>query len=87
VSVPRKCSRAIGVQGSISGLITSLAQLAQSMLLFGHYYDVVSIGPDLPLAGRPRPLPALRQGIEVRDVWFRYDDERPRAAARHCGRR
>jgi ATP-binding cassette subfamily B protein len=67
----------IGVQGSISGLINSLAQLAQSLLLFGHYDDIVSIGPDLPLAERPRPLPALREGIEVRDVWFRYDDEHP----------
>jgi ATP-binding cassette subfamily B protein len=67
----------IGVQGSISGLINSLAQLAQSMLLFGHYGDLISIGPDLPLAQPPRPLPALREGIEVRDVWFRYDDEHP----------
>jgi ATP-binding cassette, subfamily B, bacterial len=67
----------LGVQGSVSGLISSLAQLAQSMLLFGHYGDVVSAGPDLPLAARPRPLPPLREGIEVRDVWFRYDDEHP----------
>lgn len=68
---------AIGVQGSVSGLITSLAQLAQSMLLFGHYDEILSIGPDLPLAGRPVPLPPLRQGIEVRDLWFRYDGEHP----------
>ena len=67
----------IGVQGSIAGLVTSLAQLGQSMLLFGHYDDIVSIGPDLVLAERPRPLPALREGIEVRDVWFRYDEEHP----------
>jgi ATP-binding cassette subfamily B protein len=67
----------IGVQGAVSGLIGSLAQLAQSMLLFGHYGDIVSIGPDLPLAERPRPLPPLREGIEVRDVWFRYDDGHP----------
>jgi ATP-binding cassette subfamily B protein len=67
----------IGVQGSIAGLVTSLAQLGQSMLLFGHYDDIVSIGPDLVLAERPRPVPALREGIEVRDVWFRYDGEHP----------
>lgn len=67
----------IGVQGAVSGLITSLAQLAQSVLLFGHYGDVVASGPDLPLATPPRPLPALREGIEVRDVWFRYDEEHP----------
>jgi ATP-binding cassette subfamily B protein len=67
----------IGVQGAVSGLIGSLAQLAQSMLLFGHYGDIVSIGPDLPLAERPRLLPPRREGIEVRDVWFRYDDGHP----------
>jgi ATP-binding cassette, subfamily B, bacterial len=49
----------------------------QSLLLFGHYVDVVSAGPDLPLATSPRQLPALREGIELRDVWFRYDDAHP----------
>ncbi len=67
----------LGVQGSISGLVNSLAQLAQTTLLFGHYGDIVSSGPDLPLAQPPRPLPALRRGIEVRDVWFRYDADHP----------
>ena len=67
----------LGVQGSISGLVNSLAQLAQTTLLFGHYGDIVSSGPDLPLAQPPQPLPALRRGIEVRDVWFRYDADHP----------
>jgi ATP-binding cassette, subfamily B, bacterial len=67
----------VGVQGSISGLVNSLAQLAQTTLLFGHYGDIVSSGPDLPLAQPPRSLPALRRGIEVRDVWFRYDADHP----------
>jgi ATP-binding cassette subfamily B protein len=67
----------LGVQGSISGLVNSLAQLAQTTLLFGHYGDIVSSGPDLPLAQPARPLPALRRGIEVRDVWFRYDADHP----------
>lgn len=67
----------LGVQGSISGLVNSLAQLAQTTLLFGHYGDIVSSGPDLPLAQPPRSLPALRRGIEVRDVWFRYNADHP----------
>jgi ATP-binding cassette subfamily B protein len=67
----------IGVQGAISGLVNSLAQLAQTTQLFGHYGDVVASGPDLPLAEPPRLLPTLRRGIEVQDVWFRYDDEHP----------
>jgi ATP-binding cassette subfamily B protein len=67
----------VGVQGSVSGMVNALAQLAQTTQMFGHYGDIVSSGPDLSLAEPPRPLPALRRGIEVRDVWFRYDDEHP----------
>jgi ATP-binding cassette subfamily B protein len=47
------------------------------MLLFGHYLAVVGSEPDLPVPARPRDLPALRGGIELRDVWFRYSDEHP----------
>jgi ATP-binding cassette subfamily B protein len=67
----------VSVQGAISGMVARLADVYQSLLLFGHYVDVVSAGPDLPLATSPRQLPALREGIELRDVWFRYDDAHP----------
>jgi ATP-binding cassette subfamily B protein len=67
----------LGVQAAISGAVTSLAQLTQSMMLFSHYGDLVSMGPDLPLAAEPRQVPQLRQGIVLRDVWFRYDEEHP----------
>jgi ATP-binding cassette subfamily B protein len=67
----------LGVQAAISGAIASFAQLAQSMLLFTHYDDLVSMGPDLPLAGEPRPVPPLREGIVLRDIWFRYDEGHP----------
>jgi ATP-binding cassette subfamily B protein len=68
---------AVGVQGAISGVVSRLSRVYQSLLLFGHYADIVTMGPDLPLAVSPRPLPGLRHGIEVRDVWFRYDDQHP----------
>jgi ATP-binding cassette subfamily B protein len=38
---------------------------------------VLRTEPDLPIDPRPRPVPPLRRGIELRDVWFRYDDEHP----------
>jgi ATP-binding cassette, subfamily B, bacterial len=66
---------AVGVQGAISGMVSRLSRVYQSLLLFGHYVDIVTMGPDLPLAASPRCLPALRHGIELRDVWFRYDDQ------------
>jgi ATP-binding cassette subfamily B protein len=38
---------------------------------------VVEAEPDLPVPARPVELPVLSQGIEFRDVWFRYGDEHP----------
>ncbi|MGW2221398.1 ABC transporter ATP-binding protein [Nonomuraea sp. NPDC001684] len=66
-----------GVQGALSGGVTQLARLHQALLVFGHYRAVVSAAPDLPVRRPPRPLPALRSGIEMRDVWFRYGEGRP----------
>jgi ATP-binding cassette subfamily B protein len=65
------------VQGSISGVITRLADIFQILTLFGHYEDIVTAGPDLALAESPQPVPALRSGIDIRDVWFRYDASHP----------
>ncbi|MFD3513128.1 ABC transporter ATP-binding protein [Streptomyces sp. NPDC058657] len=72
----------VGVQGALASLIRSLADVHQQLLLMGHYLAVVRAGPDLPPPppGSPRtgkPLPALRTGIEFRDVWFRYADDQP----------
>jgi ATP-binding cassette, subfamily B, bacterial len=67
----------VTVQSSLANLVARLADVYQSTLQFGHYTDVISVGPDLPLAAPPRPLGALRTGIELRDVWFRYDEQHP----------
>ncbi|MFI7108105.1 ABC transporter ATP-binding protein [Nonomuraea sp. NPDC050227] len=66
-----------GLQGALGGLITSMAGAHHQVLLFGHYVAVVDAGPDLPPPDDPAPLPALRRGIELRDVWFRYSDDHP----------
>ncbi|WP_234392573.1 ABC transporter ATP-binding protein [Streptomyces sp. XY152] len=71
----------VGVQGALSGLIRSLADGHQQLLMMGHYLAVVRAGPDLE--GPPHPLraqehlPALREGVEFRDVWFRYAEDQP----------
>jgi ATP-binding cassette subfamily B protein len=64
-----------GVQAAVSGMVGGAARMRQQVLLFEHYDAVVSAGPDLPMPAQPRALPALRRGIELRDVWFRYSDE------------
>ncbi|MEU8274978.1 ABC transporter ATP-binding protein [Microbispora bryophytorum] len=64
-----------GVQGSLTGLVTEVAQAHQHLRLFSHHLAVTSGRPDIPVAASPRPVPVLRRGIEFRDVWFRYSSE------------
>jgi ATP-binding cassette subfamily B protein len=68
---------AVGVQTSLATVVTRFASVYEAVLMFGYYDEVVTAGPDLPLADLPHAVPALRQGIELRDVWFRYDEHQP----------
>ncbi|GGQ75151.1 ABC transporter ATP-binding protein [Couchioplanes azureus] len=65
-----------GVQGGLAGAVRDLGSTRQHLLLFRHYLDVVDAepGPEPPAAAAP---PALRHGIELHDVWFRYADDHP----------
>ncbi|MFG1779098.1 ABC transporter ATP-binding protein [Micromonospora sp. NPDC049051] len=66
-----------GVQGALGGLVGQLGAIHQALLLFDHYDQVVRAEPDLPVAADARPAPPLREGIELRDVWFRYSPRHP----------
>jgi ATP-binding cassette subfamily B protein len=66
-----------GVQGALTRITMSVSAAHHQLLLFDHYLSVVRAGPDLPRPARPAPVPALRRGIELRDVWFRYSDAHP----------
>ncbi|MGA4991440.1 ABC transporter ATP-binding protein [Nonomuraea bangladeshensis] len=66
-----------GVQTALTSIVSQWAGAHNALLMFGHYVGVVQAGPGLPVAAEPAALPPLREGIELRDVWFRYDDEHP----------
>ncbi|MFD6181489.1 ABC transporter ATP-binding protein [Streptomyces goshikiensis] len=66
-----------GIQGSLATLAGEVARTHQSLLLFDHHLVVTGSAPDLPVASPGLPLPPLREGIELRDVWFRYSDDHP----------
>ncbi|MGB2570723.1 ABC transporter ATP-binding protein [Micromonospora citrea] len=66
-----------GVQGALGALVGQVGAIHQALLLFDHYDQVVRAEPDLPVPATPRPVPPLRRGIELRDVWFRYSPEHP----------
>ena len=73
----------VGVQGALSGIVTQVGTVHEAALLSAHYVTIVDEPPDLPparpalSAARPRDVPPLRRGIELRDVWFRYGDDQP----------
>ncbi|MEU0629265.1 ABC transporter ATP-binding protein [Streptomyces sp. NPDC005989] len=74
-----------GIQAALSGLIRSLADLHHLLLMMRHYFAVVGTDPDPAvvkhgahvITHRLPELPELSEGIEFRDVWFRYDDHHP----------
>lgn len=70
-------SATAAMQGSLISLVTSVAAVHHGLLLNGHHLVVDRTPPDLPVPARPRPLPALRSGVELRDVWFRYSPDHP----------
>ncbi|WP_433061424.1 ABC transporter ATP-binding protein [Dactylosporangium sp. CS-033363] len=64
-----------GVQAALATLADDGARVHFALENFAHYETVVGAGPDQP-SGTRAPAP-LREGIELRDVWFRYSDEHP----------
>ncbi|MEV5691787.1 ABC transporter ATP-binding protein [Micromonospora globbae] len=66
-----------GVQGALGSVISALAGAHHRLLLIAHYRAMISAEPDLPAPAVSRPVPPLRRGIELRDVWFRYADGHP----------
>ncbi|MER7444327.1 ABC transporter ATP-binding protein [Micromonospora avicenniae] len=66
-----------GVQGALGSLVGQLGAIHRALLLFDHYDEVVRAEPDLPVPAAARPVPPLRHGIELRDVWFRYSPRHP----------
>jgi ATP-binding cassette, subfamily B, bacterial len=63
--------------GGLMAVIASSAQAYQALMMFRCYEEVVSLAPDLPVAAEPAQTPAMRLGIEVEDVWFRYGPDEP----------
>ncbi|MFI1379949.1 ABC transporter ATP-binding protein [Embleya sp. NPDC020886] len=65
------------VQTALAALANDIAGGHQALLLFDHYVVVRETKDDLPVRSRPEPVPTLRHGIELHDVWFRYGPTHP----------
>ncbi|WP_260477764.1 ABC transporter ATP-binding protein [Nonomuraea sp. WAC 01424] len=66
-----------GVQSALNVVVSAGVMAYEQLLTFHHHVAIVTTGPGLPVPERPRSLPPLRRGIELRDVWFRYSEDHP----------
>ena len=60
-----------GVQAALTALVTAVANGHQQLLLLDHYLSILDSAPAVPAVAAAPPAP-LADGIELRDVWFRY---------------
>ncbi|MFE6090895.1 ATP-binding cassette domain-containing protein [Streptomyces massasporeus] len=66
-----------GTQAALTGLVDNVAMAHEALLVFGYHDKVMSLPDDLPSTDPSGRLPALRRGIELRGVWFRYAEDHP----------
>ena len=70
-------------QGSFQGLFFSLGEIYESSLYMSNLFAFLNLKPKVPPSAQARPVPRpFRQGIEFRDVSFKYPD-REEYALRH----
>jgi ATP-binding cassette, subfamily B, bacterial len=65
------------IGASIDGIIQVIASTNEQVLFFQHYAEFQALKPDLPQVIQPRSVPQLSQGIELRNLSFRYAEDAP----------
>jgi ATP-binding cassette subfamily B protein len=64
-----------GVHGGLVGILSQYGNARVDLSLFQHFVELMRTPADV-VSGELEP-PPLRSGIELRDVWFRYDPSGP----------
>jgi ATP-binding cassette, subfamily B, bacterial len=64
-------------ESALEMIISQIALTYQALLMFESFRSVLAEQPDLAVAAHPLPVPPMRNGIEVDDVWFRYGPDEP----------
>lgn len=67
---------AAGIQSALGGIVMQAGMAVEGIRLFGHYTDLMETPDDLGPGSSPVDA-ALKDAIELRDVWFRYDSTGP----------
>lgn len=70
-------SAVTSIQAAIFGLANNIAQLNENRLFFSKYIDLLHLPQSISITETPREVPPLLTAIELRNVSFRYSDQRP----------
>ncbi len=63
-----------GSQNMFEAIFYGLSELYENGLFMSNLFTFLELQPQMAIAARPLPAPQdIRQGIEVRGVWFKYD--------------
>jgi ATP-binding cassette subfamily B protein len=69
------------LQLSLTSLIAQFGQMSEVLRLLDHYQTVLEATAEdathAPSRSDIQHVPTLRKGIELRDVWFRYEESQP----------
>jgi ATP-binding cassette subfamily B protein len=65
------------VQGNLQSIMNSIADLNQHAAFYTHYRNLMSLENDLPRLEPHLPMPKLVEGLELRNVSFRYTESSP----------
>ncbi len=65
-----------GIHGAVGAVTGALASTYETLLMFGHYQELVAREPDDDRAAAAT-VPALTSGLMFDDVWFRYSPDGP----------
>jgi len=65
------------VQSALSNIVSSLADINESVLFFSNYNELMALQQPIIISDKPYPIVSLTQGIEIRNVSFRYSEKHP----------
>ncbi|NJO82307.1 MAG: ABC transporter ATP-binding protein [Blastochloris sp.] len=64
-------------QSALSGLLFALADINETMLFFAYFQKLLAMPQSIMITAASQPIPSLKQGIELQNVSFRYEDTSP----------
>ncbi len=69
---------AIGnTQSALNNMVYNIAKLSENCLFFSRYKNLLAIPQPIHLSKYAKAVPVLREGIELKNISFRYSEDHP----------